>query len=219
MRVRGLRPLQLGGVSLSAVVLISVVGLHSLHADVAWAGSKAETRYGGAGKANVSRAKAKHAKTSRAPVGHVNRLGSPGHRNACGLYAAQSSLSALGIHARIADLRLSLGRRYPEEGHPTGEGYSLADLQVLFAEFGLHTQGFRVSLKALTELPTPAILRLRGVDTGHFVALHDIDSQQRALLYDPLMGSVRIPAQSLASRWLDPQGFGVALLIDRAAPQ
>ena len=134
--------------------------------------------------------------------------------NDCGLYAAQSMLQFLGVSSRINDLRDAIAYRYPVTGVPEGEGYSLADLRRLMGSFGVSVQGFRLEPAGLSQIPLPAILRLRGLGGGHFVTLHHVDSGGVAQFYDPLLGKVGLPLSILVERWVNPENQGVALLID-----
>ena len=134
--------------------------------------------------------------------------------NDCGLYAAQSMLRVLGVPSRIDDLRGAIAYRYPVTGVPEGEGYSLADLRRLMDSFGVSVQGFRLEPAVLSQIPLPAILRLRGRGGGHFVALHHVDSGDVAQLYDPLLGVVRLPLSILVERWVNAENQGIALLVD-----
>ena len=134
--------------------------------------------------------------------------------NDCGLYAAQSMLQALGVPSRVDDLRGALVYRYPVTGVPGGEGYSLADLRRLLDSFGVSVQGFRLEPAVLSQIPLPAILRLRGRGGGHFVTLHHVDSGDVAQLHDPLLGVVRLPLSILVERWVNAENQGIALLVD-----
>lgn len=134
--------------------------------------------------------------------------------NDCGLYAAQSMLRFLGVPSRIEDLRDAIAYRYPVTGAPGGEGYSLADLRRLMGSFGVSIHGFRLKPAGLSQIPLPAILRLRGRSGGHFVTLHHVDGGDVAQLYDPLLGNLRLPLSILVERWVNAENQGVALLID-----
>jgi hypothetical protein len=136
-------------------------------------------------------------------------------RNDCGLRAVGFILADRGLDPELQELASLLSHRYiATEGIPAGEGYSLSDLQWLLAYFGIPSRGLSASRSWLENIDRVTILRMPGKVGGHFIVLEPRDALGLATIYDPSHGILKVPWDGLVSRWSDPMGRGIALIIE-----
>ena len=138
--------------------------------------------------------------------------------NDCGLRAVIFLLAEKGLYPALQTLMNLLSHRYTATGGtPTGEGYSLSDLQWVLENFGVSSKGFFVSRSWLQAGEHPTILRLLGRAGGHFIVLQSVDAAGMARIYDPSQGRLEIPLTVLIARWADFMGRGIVLVMEGTA--
>ncbi len=103
----------------------------------------------------------------------------------------------------------------------TREGVSLLTISDAAEKIGFRTQGVRLTLEKLTDIPLPVILHWNQY---HFVVLYNIKKRKSGLVFyisDPAHGLVEYSYQEFAKCWASTQQegapAGIALLLEPTA--
>lgn len=138
-------------------------------------------------------------------------------KNDCGLRAVAHVLINAGLKPSDQELRLLVSHRYASTaGLPQGEGYSLADLGVVFAHYGIESRAGRAPLTLIQRWQGTAILRLPGKAGGHFIVVEPGSDPAQATVYDPSLGRLSMRWAVLARRWPASQPQAVALFVQNS---
>lgn len=97
----------------------------------------------------------------------------------------------------------------------TKTGLSLLDLQQFAIRRGYRAQGFRIRADQVGRLARPVLVFIRPLGYEHFAIFKGVRGD-RVLLADPSQGNWRMPLHRFLDMWLDADGQGIVLAVERA---